>query len=531
MEVDLTTTKIIAGVPIYNYHMANEGGMTPSLAELAQQKKWIITLDSSSSNADETAICAALAALNTNAQCLTSGNPSSGGEPFLEVLATEAELQALLSQHFPHVSFAEPNGNVNAVDPESDASLIEESLASVPWGLDRIDAGGKDGSFSVPANSKEGAGAHVYVADTGILTTHTDFEGRATPAYDYYKSGSDKVCRSSDKDCAIDRHGHGTHCAGTIGGKKYGVAKKTSLYAAKCLSDSGSGTFAGILGSLDYVLTKGNKPAIWSASLGGRGTSHTLKNAVDKATSGGVIVSVAAGNSRGDACGYLPAFVPSAVTVGATDSNDQRAGFSNYGSCLDIYAPGVRILSAGHRSTTGSATMSGTSMACPHVSGVAALLWADFPGESRPQIENKLKSFAETGKVGDAKSGSPNLLLHVPDYTLSPPTTAAPPSTKAPPVVPPTLGKKFDELNKKFDQMLKILQALANTTPAPPMTTAPPTTGAPPTTAKSIVTPPPTTGAPPTTMAPPSQSPILKKLNDVAKKIDDMIKILQGLTR
>jgi hypothetical protein len=220
MEVDLTTTKIIAGVPIYNYHMANEGGMTPSLAELAQQKKWIITLDSSSSNADETAICAALAALNTTAQCLTSGNPSSGGEPFLEVLATEAELQALLSQHFPHVSFAEPNGNVNAVDPESDASLIEESLASVPWGLDRIDAGGKDGSFSVPANSKEGAGAHVYVADTGILTTHTDFEGRATPAYDYYKSGSDKVCRSSDKDCAIDRHGHGTHCAGTIGGKK-----------------------------------------------------------------------------------------------------------------------------------------------------------------------------------------------------------------------------------------------------------------------------------------------------------------------
>lgn len=251
----------------------------------------------------------------------------------------------------------------------------------------------------------------------------------------------------------MDRHGHGTHCAGTIGGKTYGVAKRTTLHAAKVLSDRGSGSYSGIIGSLDYVMTKGSKPAVWSASLGGPGSSHAMKKAIDDATKAGILVSVAAGNSNRDACSFSPAFVPSAITVGATSSNDQRAGFSNYGTCLDIYAPGVGVLSAGHRSNTATATMSGTSMACPHVSGVAALLFADFPGSSLAQIESQLTSFGQSGVVKDAKTGSPNLLLHIPDYTpggtiTTVTTTTSTTTTTSPP--PGTFACSFESSSKPY---------------------------------------------------------------------------------
>jgi len=417
IEVNMATTKVLGGVPIYNYHLANAGGMNPSLAELSEQKAWIIIFDDTTTDDDEAKFCADLKNLGTNVQCVDSGDPDNNGEPYVVVRANEAELKSVLSQHFSHVRYGEPDGPTGIDDPEPDPSLIEEEATSLPWGLDRIDdPTGQDGSYKTPANSKQGAGAHVYVADTGIWTKHVDFEGRAIPAYDYYKKGNDKVCPQGDANCGRDKNGHGTHCAGTIGGKKYGVAKKTSLYAAKVLSDGGSGSFAGILGSLDYVMSKGKKPAIWSASLGGRGTMHSVADTFKKANKANILISVAAGNSNADACGFTPAFAPAAITVGATQKGDRRAGYSNYGKCIDIFAPGSQVLSAWWNSDTASKTISGTSMACPHVSGVAALLYGDFPGSDAASVEGNIKTFAEKQRVTDAKTGSPNLMLHVPSW-------------------------------------------------------------------------------------------------------------------
>jgi subtilisin family serine protease len=219
IEVNLATTKVLGGVPIYNYHLANAGGMNPSLAELFVQKVWIIIFDDSATDDDEAAFCEYLKTKfnDANVKCIASGDPDHSGEPYVAVKANEEELKAVLSQHSHKVKYGEPDGPIGIDDPEPDPSLIEDDATSIPWGLDRIDdATGQDGSYKTPTNSKEGAGAHVYVADTGVRTTHQDFEGRAIPAYDYYKSGNDKVCDQKDTSCGNDRNGHGTHCAGTI---------------------------------------------------------------------------------------------------------------------------------------------------------------------------------------------------------------------------------------------------------------------------------------------------------------------------
>jgi hypothetical protein len=248
----------------------------------------------------------------------------------------------------------------------------------------------------------------------------------ATAAFDYYKSGSSE-CGASDVNCAGDTNGHGTHCAGTIGGKKYGVAKKTALYSLKVLNPSGSD--AAIIASLDYVMSKGNKPAVWSASLGGPGTRHMYADTFIKAKAANVLISVAAGNSNADACHFSPAFAPAAITVGATQIGDTRASFSNYGTCIDIFAPGKNVLSAWWNSDTASKSISGTSMACPHVSGVAALIYADFPGVQAADVEYNIKDMAGKQLVKDPKAGSPNLMLHVPSWAPGSPIKTMPTTT------------------------------------------------------------------------------------------------------
>merc|ERR1712194_692444 len=237
-------------------------------------KQWVIMFPDSFSDAQLKDFCDNPPG---NSKCESEGHPDEGGLDFVEFTGTEGELKEVLKKHpSEKPRFVEPDMAVGLIPDieEKDMSdaLVEVGVGDVPWGLDRIDdATGLDGSYHFPAGSKEGAGAHVYVADTGVRTTHQDFEGRAIPYIDCAKSGPCTAC-NGNVNCAKDANGHGTHCAGTIGGKKYGVAKRVAIYGTKVLNPSGWTSW--IMNSLDWVASKGNKPAIWSASLGGSGTSQ-----------------------------------------------------------------------------------------------------------------------------------------------------------------------------------------------------------------------------------------------------------------
>jgi subtilisin family serine protease len=211
---------------------------------------------------------------------------------------------------------------------------------------------------------------------------------------------------------ATDCNGHGTHVAGTVGGSTYGVAKGVSLVAVRVLDCSGSGTTAGVVSGINWVTSNAIKPAVANMSLGG-GASTTLDNAVSSSVSSGVTYAVAAGNSGKNACNYSPARAPTAITVGATDSTDAKPSWSNFGSCLDIFAPGVSITSAWYSSTTATNTISGTSMASPHVAGGAALILAKNPSFTPAQVTSALTTAATTGVVTSAGNRSPNRLLFV----------------------------------------------------------------------------------------------------------------------
>merc|ERR1719199_916779 len=197
--------------------------------------------------------------------------------------------------------------------------------------------------------------------------------------------------------CAGDAQGHGTHCAGTAAGETYGVAPAAKVKSVKVLSDRGSGSWSWSYYALDWLASNPTRPAIASMSLGGSGTQQAMRDAVNAAVNSGVVVVVAGGNSNGDACRFSPAFVPSAITVGSTTSRDARSSFSNYGSCTNIWAPGSSIVSASHRSDTGSTSLSGTSMACPHVAGGAALVLEANPSMKASAVLSKLQDDAVTG--------------------------------------------------------------------------------------------------------------------------------------
>ena len=267
------------------------------------------------------------------------------------------------------------------------------------WGLDRID------QRNLPLNStftypNTASNVRAYIIDTGIRTTHSDFGGRAT-------WGTNTV-DSNNTDC----NGHGTHVAGTVGGTKYGVAKGVRLVAVKVLNCSGSGTTAGVISGVNWVTSNAVKPAVANMSLGG-GASTTLDNAVANSINSGITYALAAGNSSANACNSSPARVGAAITVGATTSTDARASYSNYGSCVDIFAPGSSITSAWRTSDTSTNTISGTSMASPHVAGAAALVLSANTSYTPAQVASYLTSNATTGKVTSPGSGSPNRLLFV----------------------------------------------------------------------------------------------------------------------
>jgi aqualysin 1 len=295
------------------------------------------------------------------------------------------------------------DGRVAAIEADQTVSVNTDVVSQSPvtWGLDRIDQRGLPLSGSYGATT-DARGVTAYVIDTGIRANHVEFEGRTTTGYG--KSG----------DC----NGHGTHVAGTIGGKTYGVAKKVTLVPVRVLGCSGSGTWSEVIKGMDWVVTHHVAgKAVANMSLGG-GKSDAVNSAVKRVTDDGVVLAVAAGNSGANACNYSPASAPSALTVGATSSVDARASWSNFGTCLDLFAPGVSITSAWHSSTTSTNTISGTSMASPHVAGAAALRLVTATGanakERAGNAESALLGGATEGVVSPITigTGSPNLLLY-----------------------------------------------------------------------------------------------------------------------
>jgi serine protease len=284
---------------------------------------------------------------------------------------------------------------------EKDQKVSIRAVQAEPvWGLDRID------QQHLPLDKKyqhddQGAAVNVYVIDTGILASHTQFGGRAAHGYDLVDKDNDST------DC----DGHGTHVAGTIGSLLYGVAKNVKLFGVRVLNCSGSGSNAGVIAGIEWVTNNHVKPAVANMSLGG-GASQAVDDAIRASIASGVTYVLAAGNSNADACGGSPARVAEAITVGSTTNADARSSFSNYGTCVDLFAPGSDIKSLGITNIDAVDTMSGTSMASPHAAGVAALYLSRHPAATPAQVAAALVAGAVSGKVTNPGTGSPNKLLN-----------------------------------------------------------------------------------------------------------------------
>ncbi|WP_063728050.1 S8 family peptidase [Streptomyces sp. RTd22] len=272
------------------------------------------------------------------------------------------------------------------------------------WGLDRIDqpAGAAlDGAYTAPAGG--GKGTTVYVVDSGVRTGHRDFGGRARSGWDFV----------DDDPVAQDGNGHGTHVAATAAGTQYGVAKRADIVAVRVLDDRGEGTSAEVLAGLDWVLRHARKPSVVNLSLGSAiaGPVPEWDAAIRAGVRAGLTFTVAAGNAGRSAGSFSPGRVPQAITVGATDRADRRAPFSNWGAAVDLFAPGDRIVSASPASDTAAATLSGTSMAAPHVAGAAALYLAAHRSATPARVSTALAAESTKGAVRNAGRGSPNRLL------------------------------------------------------------------------------------------------------------------------
>ncbi len=296
------------------------------------------------------------------------------------------------------------NPNVAVVEADQVMTTVA-TQSNATWGLDRSD------QRALPLSTTytyelTGAGVRTYIIDTGIRFSHSEFGGRATSGYDAVDGGS-----------ADDCNGHGTHVAGTVGGNLYGVAKNVALVAVRVLDCQGSGTTSGVIAGVDWVTANRVLPASANMSLGG-GASSTLDAAVKNSIASGVTYAVAAGNGdflgrQQDACNGSPSRVPEAITIGATDNTDKKASWSNYGNCVDFFAPGVGITSAWYQNDTQTNTISGTSMAAPHVAGAAALYLEANPGASPLTVRNALYDNTTKGIVTSSSTTNNHLL-----YTL-----------------------------------------------------------------------------------------------------------------
>ncbi|WP_404960061.1 S8 family peptidase [Streptomyces sp. 147326] len=326
------------------------------------------------------------------------------------VRTTAARAAALAAD--PRVASVEPDAEFHtsagagaAAPASAPADTQPQAQAHAPWPLDRIDQHELplDGSYTYPTRAE---GVTVYIVDTGINTLHEEFGGRA-------RFGYNAVFLGSSRDC----NGHGTHVAATVGGETYGVAKGVSLVGVKVADCRGAGSLSAILKGLDWVVKEAAKapetPAVANMSMGGT-PSYALDAAVIRAVASGITFTVAAGNDGKDACAGSPASVPQAITVGATDADDRRAPFSSHGPCVDLSAPGVGVTSAWKDSATATARASGTSMAAPHVAGVAALVLASGTARTPAEVTETLLDSAVPDRITALPAGTPNLLLHLP---------------------------------------------------------------------------------------------------------------------
>ncbi|MFZ9884301.1 MAG: S8 family serine peptidase, partial [Ilumatobacteraceae bacterium] len=352
---------------------------------------------------------------DVDVQAFVAAENALGGEVIQAFTQAISGYVALLSESQivrlskdPRVASIEPNQIIE----------IEGDQANPPsWGLDRIDQRAR------PLNSLYtynfgGAGVTAYVIDTGIRADHVEFSGRVTSGFGAIADGYGST------DC----NGHGTHVAGTIGGSTTGVAKSTRLVPIRVLNCRGSGAMSNVISGINWAISDhtAGTPAVANLSLGGS-FSTSLNTAIANAVADGIAVVVAAGNNNRLACSYSPASAPSAITVGATTSADARASYSNYGSCLDIFAPGSSITSAYHTSSTALRSLSGTSMAAPHVAGAAALLLEADPTMTPAAVGAKLITFATPDVVSSQGAGSVNLFLYTKSAWLAP--TPIAPST------------------------------------------------------------------------------------------------------
>ncbi|MFZ4264717.1 S8 family peptidase [Streptomyces arboris] len=296
-----------------------------------------------------------------------------------------------------------------AADP-SVAKVVQNKKFSInatqenppSWGLDRVDQTETAGDNAYTYPDTAGEGVTAYVIDTGVRVTHEDFEGRAT-------SGFDAVDNDDDAD---DGNGHGTHVAGTIAGAAHGVAKKAKIVAVRVLDDNGSGTTEQVIAGIDWVAANASGPSVANMSLGG-GADPALDEAVQKAIAAGITFGVAAGNESSDAGQGSPSRVPEAITVASSTEGDEQSSFSNFGPVVDIYAPGSDITSTWNDSDTGTNTISGTSMATPHVVGAAAVYLAGNPDATPEAVATALTEGATPDAISNATEGTANKLLKI----------------------------------------------------------------------------------------------------------------------
>lgn len=318
---------------------------------------------------------------------------------------------------------------VLAIEPDQVVAASAETQLNATWGLDRIDQAvlPLDEQYTYPASA--GEGVSVYIIDTGLRDTHDEFDGRVIEGRNFAVNDTGllglgglpligpivNIGGETDPEDTTDCNGHGTHVASTAAGTLYGVAKHASVSAVRVLDCSGAGSNADVIAGVDWVAENHQAPAVANMSLGG-GDSDALDNAVRGAIEQGVTFVVAAGNSDANACSGSPNRVAPAITVGSTNRDDQRSSFSNHGECLDLFAPGSDITAAWYQQDDEVNTISGTSMASPHVAGAAALILGMEPGLSPAVVDARLEELATVNVLSGIKEGSPDLLLRVPRY-------------------------------------------------------------------------------------------------------------------